>query len=74
MKDKNRISVVKIIWGKIRLWQYYFNVNDAVLAKNLDVGIRTLKDYDNDASFFTLIKLDQFLYINNMNLQELLSL
>jgi hypothetical protein len=77
MKQKRtemRIELFKLIWCKIRLWQNLRDIPDADLAGDLGVGERTLKDYDHCAKNITLEKLDNFLYVNNMTLSELLQM
>ncbi len=75
MKQKRtepRIELFKLIWCKIRYWQSLRDVPDADLASDLGVGERTLKDYDQCAKNITLEKLDNFLYLNGMELHDLL--
>ena len=78
MKQKRktdvRIELYKLIWCSIRFWQNLHDVPDLDLANDLGVGERTLKDYDQCAKNITLEKLDSFLYLNNMTLEELLGM
>ncbi len=69
-----RIPTYRIIWGKIRYYQTIHEIEDTDLAKYLMVGIRTLKDYDKDAKNLTLEKVDNFLRLNNLEMNDLLSL
>lgn len=72
MKREKRISIYKIIWCKIRCWQSLRDVSDSELAAYMQVAERTLKDYDKNAKNITLEKVDNFLYVNNIELSELL--
>ncbi|MBQ2176021.1 MAG: hypothetical protein II453_13485 [Alphaproteobacteria bacterium] len=73
-KKEKRISLYKKVWCKIRYWQSLKDIPDNDLAVFLQVGVRTLKEYDKCAKHITLEKLDNFLYVNNMELAELLAL
>ena len=73
-KKEKRISLYKKVWCKIRYWQSLRDVSDDELSAYLQVGVRTLKEYDKCAKHITLEKLDNFLYVNNMEIAELLSL
>ena len=59
---------------KIRYWQALNNVNDSELAASLQISDRTLKEYDRSAQHITLEKLDNFLYVNNLDFNELMTL
>lgn len=74
MKREKRIAIYKKIWCKIRYWQSIREVTDTEFAAFLQVGERTLKEYDKSAKNVTLEKIDNFLYVNNMELAELMSL
>ena len=77
MKQKRteiRIELFKLIWSKIRFWQNLRDIPDSDLASDLGVGERTLKDYDQCAKNITLEKLDSFLYLNHMSLNDLLEM
>ena len=74
MCKEKRISLYKKIWCKIRYWQNLKDISDCELAAYLNVGERTLHEYDKNAKNITLEKIDNFLYVNNMELNELLSL
>ncbi len=75
MKIENkRITLYKKIWCKIRYWQSVNDVSDNELAAYMRVAERTLKDYDKNAKNITLEKIDNFLYINHMELNDLLAL
>ena len=69
-----RITLYKKLWCKIRYWQSLQDVSDKELAEYLQVGERTLKEYDKSAKHITLEKIDNFLSINKMELNELLSM
>lgn len=73
-KKEKRISLYKKVWCKIRYWQSLKDIPDGDLAVFLQVGVRTLKEYDKCAKHITLEKLDNFLYVNNMELAKLLAL
>lgn len=74
MKRMPRITLYKKIWCKIRYWQNLRDIPDAELAAALQVGERTLHEYDKSAKHITLEKVDNFLEINQMELDELLSM
>ncbi len=70
----HRITLYKKLWCKIRYWQSLQDVSDEELAGYLQVGERTLREYDKSAKHITLEKIDNFLSINKMELNELLSM
>ena len=74
MKRTPRITLYKKVWCKIRYWQNLRDVSDAELAAALQVGERTLHEYDKSAKNITLEKIDNFLDVNKMELNELLSM
>lgn len=74
MRKETRISLYKKIWCKIRYWQNLRDISDSELAAYLNVGERTLHEYDKCAKNITLEKIDNFLYVNNMEIAELMSL
>ena len=74
MRKEIRITLYKKIWCKIRYWQNLKDVSDSELAAYLQVCERTLRDYDKNARNITLEKVDNFLNVNSMELNELLSL
>lgn len=74
MKKEKRIAIYKKIWCKIRYWQSIKDVSDSELAAFLQVGERTLKEYDKSAKNITLEKIDNFLFVNNMEFADLMSL
>ena len=74
MKKNNRVPLYRKVWFKIRYWQNIKEVQDSELAKYLNVAVRTLRDYDANAKTISLEKVDNFLYMNNMDIEELLSL
>ena len=74
MKKEARIALYKKIWCKIRYWQSLKDVSDKELATNLEISERTLKEYDKSAQHLTLQKLDSFLYLNGMELADLMTL
>lgn len=69
---KHRVPLYKKIWCKIRYWQSVEDISDKELADYLQVGERTLREYDKDAKHVTLEKVDNFLVVNRMELNELL--
>ena len=73
-KEKKRITLYKKIWCKIRYWQNISDVTDSELAAYMQVAERPLKDYDKNAKNITLEKIDNFLYMNDMELTDLLAL
>ncbi|WP_019680738.1 hypothetical protein [Ruminococcus flavefaciens] len=74
MRKEKRITIYKKIWCKIRYWQSLKDVSDSELAAYLQVCERTLRDYDKNARNITLEKVDNFLAVNSMELDELLAM
>lgn len=74
MKKPKRIPLYKRIWCKIRYWQSLRDISDAELAGYLQVGERTLREYDKSAQHITLEKVDNFLYLTGLELSDLISL
>lgn len=74
MKKEKRIALYKKIWCKIRYWQSLKDVSDSELANYLQVGKHTLHEYNKNAKNITLEKIDNFLYVNNMELVDLFSM
>lgn len=74
MKKMPRITLYKKVWCKIRYWQNLRDIADAELAADLQVGERTLYEYDKCAKHITLEKVDNFLEVNHMELDELMTL
>lgn len=70
MRKEKRISLYKKIWCKIRYWQNLKDISDSELAAYLNVGERTLHEYDKSAKNITLEKIDNFLYVNDMELAD----
>lgn len=73
MKKANRLTLHKLVWCKIRYFQQIHNITDEQLAACIDVHVRTLKEYDKHAENVTLGKVDNFLYANNLTLNDLLN-
>lgn len=73
-KKNKRITLYKRIWCKIRCWQSLCDVTDTELASYLQVGERTLKEYDKSARHVTLEKVDNLLYVTGMDLNDLMTL
>ncbi len=74
VKKTPRITLYRRIWCKIRYWQHLKEVSDSELASYLQVGERTLHEYDKCAKHITLEKVDNFLEVNHMELDELLAM
>ncbi len=74
MKRMPRITLYKKVWCKIRYWQNLRDITDSELAVAMQVGERTLHEYDKCAKHITLEKVDNFLEVNHMELDELLSM
>lgn len=75
MAEKStRITLYKRIWCKIRYWQNLRDVTDAELASYLQIGERTLREYDKSAQHVTLEKIDNLLSVTGMELNDLMSL
>ena len=73
-KKATRITLYKHIWCKIRYWQSLREVSDAELASYLQVGERTLHEYDKNAANVTLGRVDNLLYVTGMELNDLMAL
>ena len=73
-KKATRITLYKRIWARIRYWQNLRDISDSELAACLQISDRTLKEYDRSAQHITLEKLDNFLYVNDMEFNDLMSL
>ena len=74
MKRMPRITLYRKVWCKIRYWQNLRDITDSELAAAMQVGERTLHEYDKCAKHITLEKVDNFLEVNHMELDELLSM
>ncbi len=72
-KKADRITLHKKIWCKIRYYQQLNNIDDETLATALNVHERTLREYDKNSANVTMGKIDNFLYVNNITLDELLN-
>ena len=72
MNKTDRISVHDQVWWKMRYYQKTRRISDAQLAKDIQVSIRTIKDYDTDPRTVSLEKVENFLYVNNLTLSELI--
>lgn len=73
-KKNQRITLYKRIWCKVRYWQSLRDITDAELASYLQVGERTLREYDKSAKHITLEKVDNLLYVTGMELNDLMTL
>ncbi len=74
MKNPRRVPIYRNIWSQIRHWQYLTETSDKALADSLELrNVRTLKDYDTDPRNITLSRIDRFLFVNNLTLQQLIS-
>ena len=73
-KKTQRITFYKLVWARIRFWQNLRDVSDAELASYLQVGVRTLHDYDKSAENITLGRVDNLLYITGMDFNDLMDL
>lgn len=74
MAKKARITLYRRIWCKIRYWQQLKEVSDAELASYLQVGERTLHQYDISAENVTLGRVDNLLYVTGMELDDLMAM
>lgn len=59
---------------ELRYWQNLRDVSDAELASYLQVGERTLREYDKSAQHVTLEKVDNLLSVTGMELNDLMTL
>ena len=73
-KKTQRITLYKRIWCKVRYWQALKDVSDAELASYLQVGERTLHEYDKSAENITLGRVDNLLYVTGMDFNDLIAL
>lgn len=73
-KKTQRITLYKRIWCKVRYWQNLRDVSDAELASYLQVGERTLHEYDKNAANVTLGRVDNLLYVTGMELDDLMAM
>ena len=73
-KKAQRITLYKKIWAKVRYWQNLNDISDAELASYLQVGERTLHDYDKSAENVTLGRVENLLYVTGMELDELMAM
>lgn len=74
MKKKiDRITLHKKIWCKIRYYQQLNNIDNETLAIALNVHERTLREYDKNAVNVTMGQIDNFLFVNNITLDDLLN-
>lgn len=71
-KKPQRITFHKLVWAHIRFWQKLRDISDAELASYLQVGERTLHEYDKSAENITLGKVDNLLYVMGMNFNDLM--
>ena len=71
-KGNKRIPLQKIIWCKIRYYQMLNGIEEETLANTFNVQKRTLKEYDKNPENITLGKIDNFLFINGIDLKELI--
>ena len=68
-----RLTLYRWLWCRIRYYQQLNDITDNELANALGVHIRTLKEYDKTAENVTLGRIDSFLYINGLSLNDLLN-
>lgn len=73
-KNTKRITLYKHIWARIRYWQNLRDVSDTELASYLQVGERTLHEYDKSAENVTLGRVDNLLYVTGMDFNDLMAL
>ena len=59
------------VWLKIRFWQKLNNASDETLARYLDLSVRTLRLYDNDAGSLSLERIERFMSATGITLDEL---
>lgn len=74
MAKLKHIPLYKSLWAKIRYFQTIFDITDSELAATLNVGERTLHQYDITAKNVTLEKVDLFLLRYNLDLNSLMSM
>lgn len=59
------------VWLKIRLWQKLNNASDETLARYLNLSVRTLREYDNNAGNLSLERVEGFMRTTGLTLEEL---
>ena len=70
MKTKE-IPLHRKVWFKIRFWQKLNNASDETLARYLDLSVRTMRLYDNDAGSLSLERIERFMSATGITLDEL---
>lgn len=65
------ITLHRKVWCKIRLWQNLNNASDETLARYLNLSVRTLREYDNDAGNLSLERVEGFMSATGLTLDEL---
>ncbi len=73
IKTTNRLPLHRLLWCRIRYYQQLHEISDDALANALGVHTRTLREYDKSAENVTFGKLDSFLYMNGLTLNDLLN-
>lgn len=69
-----RVRIQHRVWCKIRYCQHCKGITNEQLAQFLEVNERTLKEYDKDAKNVTLGKIDKFLSVIGMTIDDLLTM
>lgn len=72
VSKKQHKTLYTRIWSLIRKWQRINNVSEAELSSYFKVTERTLKEYDKSAHHVTLEKLDNFLDMTGVELNDLI--
>ncbi len=67
MKTKP-IPLHRRVWLKIRLWQKLNNASDESLARYLNMSVRTLREYDNNAGNLSLERVESFMSATGLTL------
>ena len=72
-KTTNRLPLYCVLWCKIRYYQQLHEISDETLANELGDHVLTLSTYDKNAENVAFGRLDNFLYMNNLSLDDLLN-
>ena len=72
-KNRHDLPLYRVLWCRIRYYQQLHEISDEALANELGVHVRTLSTYDKNAENVTFGRLDNFLYMNRLTLNDLLN-
>lgn len=69
--ESKGITLHRKVWCKIRFWQKLNNASDETLARYLDMSVRSLREYDNDAGNLSLERIESFMSATGLTLEDL---